>query len=65
MDTTPPIAPPSPEIAAHARERLAGLATPPGALGRIGELGVWLAAAQGEVPPRPLTDVRLVVDRKL
>ena len=55
------LAPPSPETAARARERLAGLATPPGALGRIGELGVWLAAAQGEVPPRPLDDVRLVV----
>ena len=55
------ITPPSPEIAALARERLAGLATPPGALGRVGELGVWLSAAQGVVPPRPLTDVRLVV----
>jgi nicotinate-nucleotide--dimethylbenzimidazole phosphoribosyltransferase len=55
------VAPPSPEIAALAQERLAGLATPPGALGRVGELGVWLAAAQGVVPPRPLTDVRLVV----
>ena len=57
----PQVAPPSPEIAALARERLAGLATPPGALGRVGELGVWLSAAQGVVPPRPLTDVRLVV----
>ncbi|WP_439939151.1 nicotinate-nucleotide--dimethylbenzimidazole phosphoribosyltransferase [Nocardia sp. N13] len=56
-----PIAPPSPEVAARAHERLAGLATPPGALGRVGELGAWLAAVQGEVPPRPLTDVRLVV----
>src|SRR5690349_22610269 len=55
------VAPPSPEIAALARERLAGLATPPGALGRIGEVGVWLSAAQDVVPPRPLTDVRLVV----
>lgn len=55
------IAPPSPDIAARARERLAGLATPAGALGRIGELGAWLAAVQGEVPPRPLDDVRLVV----
>jgi nicotinate-nucleotide--dimethylbenzimidazole phosphoribosyltransferase len=27
----------------------------------VGELGAWLAAVQGEVPPRPLTDVRLVV----
>ena len=61
MDQTPRIAPPSPEHAALAQERLAGLATPPGALGRIGEVGAWLAAVQGEVPPRPLTDVRLVV----
>ncbi len=61
MDQTPRIAPPSPEIAALAQERLAGLAMPPGALGRVGEVGAWLAAAQGEVPPRPLTDVRLVV----
>src|SRR5918993_2563248 len=55
------IAPPSPEAAARAQERLAGLATPPGALGRVGEVGAWLAAVQGVVPPRPLTDVRLVV----
>lgn len=60
MDQTR-IPPPSPAIAALARERLAGLATPPGALGRIGEVGAWLAAVQGEVPPRPLDDVRLVV----
>lgn len=61
MDQSSRIAPPSPEIAALARQRLAALATPPGALGRIGEIGAWVAAAQGEVPPRPLTDVRLVV----
>ncbi|MDT0188543.1 nicotinate-nucleotide--dimethylbenzimidazole phosphoribosyltransferase [Microbacterium sp. ARD31] len=60
MDQTR-IPPPSPDVAARARERLAGLATPPGALGRVGELGAWLAAVQGEVPPRPLDDVRLVV----
>lgn len=61
MTQQPCITPPSPEIAVLARERLAGLATPPGALGRVGDLGVWLSAAQGVVPPRPLTDVRLVV----
>lgn len=44
-----------------AAERLAGLATPPGALGRLGELGVWLAACQGQVPPRPLADPRVVI----
>ena len=60
MDRTP-IDPPSPAVLARARERLAGLATPPGALGRVGELGAWLAATQGVVPPAPLTDVRLVV----
>lgn len=60
MDQTR-IPPPSPDVAARARERLAGLATPPGALGRVGELGAWLSAVQGEVPPRPLDDVRLVV----
>ena len=61
MNEASRIAPPSPELTALARERLDGLATPPGALGRVGELGVWLSAAQGVVPPRPLTDVRLVV----
>ncbi|WP_183096235.1 nicotinate-nucleotide--dimethylbenzimidazole phosphoribosyltransferase [Nocardioides stalactiti] len=60
--TTPsPVPPPDPAVAAAAAERLAGLATPAGALGRLGELGVWLAAAQGQVPPAPLTDVRLVI----
>lgn len=60
MDQTQ-IPPPSPAVHARALERLAGLATPLGALGRLGEVGAWLAATQGEVPPRPLTDVRLVV----
>ena len=55
------VPPPSAEVTAAARERLAGLATPAGALGRLGELGAWLGGAQGVVPPRPLDDVRLVV----
>ena len=55
------IAPPSPEAAAAAAHRLAALATPPGALGRLGDLAVWIAAAQDEVPPRELTNVRLVI----
>ncbi|MGY2703383.1 nicotinate-nucleotide--dimethylbenzimidazole phosphoribosyltransferase [Nocardioides sp. HB32] len=53
--------PPSAEVAALAAARLSALATPPGALGRLGDLAVWLAAAQGEVPPRELTNVRLVI----
>jgi nicotinate-nucleotide--dimethylbenzimidazole phosphoribosyltransferase len=59
--TAPSLTPPDPAVRAAAAERLAGLATPAGALGRLGDLAVWLAATQGEVPPRPLDDVRLVI----
>lgn len=45
----------------HATKRLGALATPPGALGRLGELGIWLASCQGRVPPKPVDDVRLVI----
>ncbi|WP_110240156.1 nicotinate-nucleotide--dimethylbenzimidazole phosphoribosyltransferase [Nocardioides gilvus] len=44
-----------------AADRLAGLATPPGALGRLGETAVWWAATQGQVPPPELTNARLVI----
>ena len=52
---------PSAELRARATERLAGLATPAGALGRLGELAVWVAATQGAVPPEPLDRVRAVI----
>lgn len=52
---------PDPAARAGAEERLAALATPAGALGRLGELGVWLSAVQGVVPPRPPAAVRAVV----
>ncbi|MBU2698429.1 nicotinate-nucleotide--dimethylbenzimidazole phosphoribosyltransferase [Pimelobacter sp. 30-1] len=55
------VPPPAPEVRARAAERLAGLATPAGALGRLGELGVWVSATQGVCPPEPLTEVRLVI----
>ncbi|AIY18046.1 nicotinate-nucleotide--dimethylbenzimidazole phosphoribosyltransferase [Pimelobacter simplex] len=55
------VPPPAPEVRARAAERLAGLATPAGALGRLGELGVWVSATQGTCPPAPLDDVRLVI----
>ncbi|MDI6911076.1 nicotinate-nucleotide--dimethylbenzimidazole phosphoribosyltransferase [Nocardioides sp.] len=45
----------------HAAKRLAALATPPGALGRLGELSVWVASVQGQVPPHPVDNVRLVI----
>ena len=44
-----------------AEEKLAGLATPSGALGRLGDLAVWLASCQGAVPPRPIGNVRLAI----
>ena len=56
-----PVAPPSAEIAAEARHWVDSLAKPVGALGRLEELGVWLAACQGCYPPEPLRDVRVVV----
>lgn len=55
------VAPPSPDVRTAAAERLAGLATPAGALGRLGDLAVWLAAAQGQCPPASLDNVRLVI----
>jgi nicotinate-nucleotide--dimethylbenzimidazole phosphoribosyltransferase len=55
------VRPPSPEVLAQATERLAALATPAGALGRLGDLAVWLAGAQGVVPPAALGNVRLVI----
>jgi len=57
----PYVSAPSEIAHAHAGKRLAALATPPGALGRLGERGVWLATCQGQVPPVPLDNVRLVI----
>lgn len=45
----------------HAAKRLAALATPPGAIGRLGDLAVWISARTGYVPPAPLTNARLVI----
>jgi ribonuclease BN (tRNA processing enzyme) len=56
-----PVDPPSVTARAEATERLAGLATPAGALGRLGDLAVWVAATQGTVPPEPVERVRAVI----
>lgn len=55
------ITPPSSTVRAAADARLAALATPAGALGRLGEVGAWVAAAQGSCPPLPLDAVRAVI----
>ncbi|AOP46256.1 nicotinate-nucleotide--dimethylbenzimidazole phosphoribosyltransferase [Streptomyces lydicus] len=44
-----------------AEERRARLAVPPGALGRLDELGEWLAGVQQQVPVRPLERPRVVL----
>jgi nicotinate-nucleotide--dimethylbenzimidazole phosphoribosyltransferase len=45
----------------EARELLNALVLPVGGLGRLGDLAVWLAGAQGQSPPRPLRLPRLLV----
>jgi nicotinate-nucleotide--dimethylbenzimidazole phosphoribosyltransferase len=52
-----------PDLAAR-REAIARherLTKPAGSLGRLEELGVWIAACQGKCPPRPFTRARVVV----
>ncbi|WP_369216527.1 nicotinate-nucleotide--dimethylbenzimidazole phosphoribosyltransferase [Streptomyces flavofungini] len=44
-----------------AEERRARQALPPGALGRLDELGEWLSAAQSAVPVRPVERPRVVL----
>ncbi|MFZ1411570.1 MAG: nicotinate-nucleotide--dimethylbenzimidazole phosphoribosyltransferase, partial [Micropruina sp.] len=55
------LTPPDPHVYADALARSAAQAKPLGALGRLEELGAWLAACQGVCPPEPLLDVRVVV----
>ncbi|WNI32364.1 nicotinate-nucleotide--dimethylbenzimidazole phosphoribosyltransferase [Streptomyces sp. ITFR-6] len=44
-----------------AEERRERFAVPPGALGRLDELGEWLSAAQQAVPVRPIEQPRVVL----
>ncbi|MFI5755391.1 nicotinate-nucleotide--dimethylbenzimidazole phosphoribosyltransferase [Streptomyces sp. NPDC051569] len=44
-----------------AEERRERLSVPPGALGRLDELGEWLAAAQGSVPVKAVRQPRVVL----
>lgn len=54
---------PVPDVEAYAaaRARLDALVKPVGSLGRLEDLAAWLCAAHGQVPPRPLDDVRVVI----
>lgn len=55
------ITPPSSHARAEAQARLDALAIPRGALGRLGDLGVWVSSVQGHVPPQPVERVSAVV----
>jgi nicotinate-nucleotide--dimethylbenzimidazole phosphoribosyltransferase len=55
------IVPPSAGAHAAARERLAALAKPLGALGRLEDAAAWVSACQDACPPQTLDRVRLTV----
>jgi nicotinate-nucleotide--dimethylbenzimidazole phosphoribosyltransferase len=57
----PPVVAPDAEARKAAIARYTELAVPVGALGRLAELGCWLAAAQGVCPPRPPARPRVVL----
>jgi nicotinate-nucleotide--dimethylbenzimidazole phosphoribosyltransferase len=57
----PPVIAPDADARRAAVARHAELAVPTGGLGRLAELGVWLAATQGSCPPRPPGRPRVVV----
>ncbi|MCR5977205.1 nicotinate-nucleotide--dimethylbenzimidazole phosphoribosyltransferase [Gordonia jinghuaiqii] len=56
-----PVSPPDEAVAFAARERQMMLTKPPGSLGRVEEIGVWISACQGQCPPAPLTAPAVVV----
>jgi nicotinate-nucleotide--dimethylbenzimidazole phosphoribosyltransferase len=56
-----PVTPPDHDAAAKARARQGTLTKPAGSLGRLEELSVWVAACQGECPPRQFQRARVVV----
>ena len=57
----PAIPTPDAAAAAAARDRQTTLTKPPGALGRLEHLSVWVAACQGSCPPRQFERARVVV----
>ncbi|AKC38771.1 nicotinate-nucleotide--dimethylbenzimidazole phosphoribosyltransferase [Mycolicibacterium phlei] len=56
-----PVSAPNPEIADAARDRQRQLTKPDGALGRLEELSVWVAACQNQCPPNTFQRPRVVV----
>ncbi|MET7770305.1 nicotinate-nucleotide--dimethylbenzimidazole phosphoribosyltransferase [Nocardia sp. NPDC005366] len=56
-----PVTPPDPQIRAAAQQRQGQLTKPGGSLGRLEELGNWVAACQGVCPPKQFERARVVV----
>ncbi|MCV7254558.1 nicotinate-nucleotide--dimethylbenzimidazole phosphoribosyltransferase [Mycobacterium hackensackense] len=61
MSAFPAITPPDAEALQAALARQNTLTKPPGALGRVEALSVWVASCQGACPPRQFTRARVVV----
>ena len=57
----PPVVPPDTAAATAARCRQDTLTKPPGALGRLEDLSVWVASCQGNCPPKQFERARIVV----
>jgi nicotinate-nucleotide--dimethylbenzimidazole phosphoribosyltransferase len=57
----PYVSPPDESAKRDALARQDRLTKPSGALGKLEELGVWVASCQGVCPPRPFTRPRVVV----
>lgn len=52
---------PDEDVAELTRARLLTLTKPPGSLGRLEDLGVWVASCQGVCPPRRITSPQIAV----
>jgi nicotinate-nucleotide--dimethylbenzimidazole phosphoribosyltransferase len=57
----PAVVPPDPDAERAARSRQQTLTKPPGSLGRLEDLSVWVAACQGVCPPHQFQRARVVV----
>ncbi|MEB3020935.1 nicotinate-nucleotide--dimethylbenzimidazole phosphoribosyltransferase [[Mycobacterium] crassicus] len=55
------VSPPDAAMGAAARARQNRLTKPPGSLGRLEDLSVWVASCQGQCPPKQFDRVRIVV----
>ncbi len=61
MTVFPDVVPPDADAAAAARARQDTLTKPPGSLGRLEDLSVWIAACQRRCPPSQFERSRVVV----